>query len=209
MYPRARDRCHVHNGTLGCSELVEEPARKHDRGEEIHAKYMIPDIDRGVDRREALATFRLGRNRRVVDKSVELAGIQPLLDLDNGLMRSLRVREIDLNVVLRSHFPWAVFGEGVSRARDDAPASGGETLYSRVPDAAACSGEQEGAALLVGMRCRHAGGFPTDHVGSRIEAPLAPRHAERGTAELHPIMQAKGPILPELRDQGQQAITSP
>src|SRR5271157_5650648 len=39
------------------------------------------------------------------------------------------------------------------------------------------------------------------NLSSRIEARLAPRRAQRGTAELNPIMQTKRPVLPELHDQ--------
>src|SRR6516225_7341241 len=46
-------------------------------------------------------------------------------------------------------------------------------------------------------------------VSSWIEARFAPWLTQRCTAELDPIVQAEWPILPELHDQGQQAIAGP
>src|SRR5262249_20184682 len=72
-----------------------------------------------------------------------------------------RIGEIDLDVILRSHLPRAILRERMARAGDDAPARGREALYRRVADAAACSGEEQRAARLVGLRARHEGeGLP-------------------------------------------------
>ena len=46
-------------------------------------------------------------------------------------------------------------------------------------------------------------------LSSRIKPRLAPGLTESSTAELDPIMQAERPILPELHDQGQEAIAGP
>ena len=46
-------------------------------------------------------------------------------------------------------------------------------------------------------------------LSSRIKPRLAPGLTENCTAELDPIMQPEPPILPELHDQGQEAIAGP
>src|SRR6202023_23737 len=73
-----------------------------------------------------------------------------LLDVGDGGEGRVFVGEIDLDVVLGAHRPRAVFREGVARAGDDAPSGGGEALDGGMADAAARSGEQQGAAGLVG-----------------------------------------------------------
>jgi len=135
-------------------------AREHDGRKEVHLKDMIPHVDRGVDQRQPLAALRLGRDCRVVDERVELASVQASLDLDNGCARPLGIGEINLDVVLRSHLPRAIFGKGVSRAGNHAPAGGRKALDGGMAYAAARPGQQERAALLVGMRRRHARKIP-------------------------------------------------
>jgi len=46
-------------------------------------------------------------------------------------------------------------------------------------------------------------------LSSRIKPRLAPGLTESCAAELDPIMQPERPILPELHDQGQEAIAGP
>ena len=62
--------------------------------------------------------------------------------------------EIDLDVIFRPGFPRTVFRKRMPRTGNDAPAGGGKTLHRGMADAAACSGEQECTARLVGRR-RH------------------------------------------------------
>ena len=111
---------------------------------------MVPYVERGIDGGEALAGLRLRGDRRVVDERVELVVIEPPLDLCDRLARALGIGKIDLDVVLGSHLPWAVFWKRVARAGNHAPAGGGEALDGRMPNAAARSGKKERAALLIG-----------------------------------------------------------
>ena len=157
---------------LALAQLVHQAARQHDRREEVHLKHVVPDLARGVDRAEPLAAFGLGRDRGVVDQRMQLAVVEPVLDLGDRRIGARGVGEIDLDVILRAHLPRAVFRKAVARAGDHAPAGGGEALHRRVADAAACAGEQQGAARLVGIGIRHS-------ALSRIHPHLAPRLAER------------------------------
>src|SRR5260370_21868755 len=45
--------------------------------------------------------------------------------------------------------------------------------------------------------------------GLRIKPRLAPRRAGCVAGELDPVMQAERPVLPELHDQGLQAVAGP
>ena len=62
-------------------QFVDQAARQHDRREEIDLEHVLPDVERGVDRAEPLAAFGLGRDRGIVDQRVQLAVVEPLLDL--------------------------------------------------------------------------------------------------------------------------------
>ena len=156
MHARARDRGDVDDRAPGGLELVHQSTRQHDRREEIHPEHVIPDLDRRVDRGEPLAALRLGRDRRIVDERVQLAMIEPLLDLTYGFERVCRISEIDLDVVLRTRLPWAVLRKRVTRTGDHAPAGGRETLDCRVPDPAACSGQEQCSARLIVVWRDHA-----------------------------------------------------
>jgi len=68
----------------------------------------------------------LGEIGRVVDQRVQLAMIEPLLDLADSFERVCQgQREIDLDVVLRPPPPMGQFsGKRVTRTGDHAPAGG-------------------------------------------------------------------------------------
>ncbi len=160
MHARAGDRRDVDDRTFGILELLDQPAGEHDRCQEIHSKDVVPGLDGGVYRGQARAAARLGRDCRVVDERMQLAVIQPLLDLADCRARPGAIREIDLDVILRAHFPGTILGECMARACDDAPSGCREALHRRMADAAARAGEQQSAAWLVGLRRRHVGSDP-------------------------------------------------
>src|SRR5207302_617698 len=83
------------------------------------------------------------------------AAFEPVPDFGDRRVGAGRIGEIDLDVILRPHLPWAVFRESMARAGDHAPAGRREALHCRVPDAAARAGEQQGAARLIGIGIRH------------------------------------------------------
>src|SRR3979411_612416 len=58
-------------------------------------------------------------------------------------------------MILRSHLPGAILRESVTRAGDDAPSGGRETLDRRVADAAARPGEERRALRMIGLRGLH------------------------------------------------------
>ena len=95
----------------------DQPARQHDRREEIHLEHLVPDVDRGIERAEPLAAVGLGRDRGVVDQRVQLVAVEPALDLLDRFQRVGLVGEIDLDVVLGAGVPRAVLRErdGASR----------------------------------------------------------------------------------------------
>src|SRR5207248_7777448 len=100
-----------------------------DRGKEVHSKHMLPHVERGIDRAQTASTLRLRRYGSVVDQRMQLAPVQSALDVDDRLSGPIVISEIHLNMVLRAHFPWAVFRECMARTGDHAPAGRGETFY--------------------------------------------------------------------------------
>ena len=148
MHARAGDRGDVDDGAFGGHEFVDQPARQHDRGEEVHLENLMPILARGFDRAEPLAAGGLGRDRGVVDQRMQFAVEPPLGFGDRGL-GIFRIGKVDLDVVLRSRLPRTVFRKRMARAGDDAPAGGGKALHGGVADAAAGAGQKERAARLV------------------------------------------------------------
>src|SRR5262249_50615223 len=110
---------------------------------------MVPNIDGGIDRGEARAAVGLGRGRGVVDKGMQFAVVEPLLDVGNRRERAVGIGKIDLNMIFGPHLPRAVLRKRVARAGDDAPPGCRKSLNRGVADATARSSEQEGAARLV------------------------------------------------------------
>src|ERR1039458_2001692 len=110
---------------------------------------VAPHVGGGTGRAEPLAAVALGRDRRIVHQRVQLVALDPPPDLLDGRKGVGFVRQIDLDVILGSGLPRAVLRERMARAGDHAPAGGREALDGGVADAAACSGEQQGAARLV------------------------------------------------------------
>jgi hypothetical protein len=83
--------------------------------------------------------------------------LEPLLDFGDGVVRAFGIGEIDLDVILRPHFPRAVFRKGMPRAGDHAPPGCRKSLDCGVADPTARAGEQERTARLVRVRRRHGG----------------------------------------------------
>src|SRR5260370_7915332 len=75
--------------------------------------------------------------------------LEPGLDLGKADRGIGRIRQIDLVVILGTGFPGAFLRERVARTSDDPPACAGESLHGRMADAAACAGQQQGAAGVV------------------------------------------------------------
>jgi len=148
MHPRAGDRSDVDDGTSGRFEFIDQSARQHDRGEEIHLEHVLPYVERGRDRAEPRAPLSLRRDAGIVDQRVQLA-VDPPLDLGDCGLRVGRVGQVHLDMILRAGLPGAVFRKRMARAGDHPPARGREALDRGVSDAAACSGEQQRAARLV------------------------------------------------------------
>ena len=149
MHAGARDRGHVHHRAFGGLQLVDQPARHHNRGEEIHPEDVAPGVDVGIDRAEPSAALGLRRDRGVVDQSVQRAAFQPLADFRNRPRGVGVVGEVDLDVVLGSRVPRAVFRKRMPRAGDDAPAGAGKADHRGVADAAAGPGQKQRAPRRV------------------------------------------------------------
>ena len=98
-------------------QLIDEAAREHDRRKEIHPEDVVPDLDGRLDRGQPLAALGLGRDRGVVDERVQFAVVEPLLDLVDRGERVGGIGEIDLDMILRSHLPRAVFREAHDASR--------------------------------------------------------------------------------------------
>jgi hypothetical protein len=201
----SRNRGDVDHRAFGGLELVEQAARQHDRREKIHLKDVVPIVVRGCDRVEPLAAVGFRRDCRIVDQRMQFA-VQPLLDLGNRQVGVGDIGEIDLNVILGSGFPRAVFREGVARAGDHAPSGGGETLDGGVADAAAGSGEKKRAARTV-AQWHFNSSIPTQR--SWIKPRLAPARARMLAPEPDAVVQAKRPLVPELDLLRHHAIAGP
>src|SRR5258705_190151 len=76
--------------------------------------------------------------------------------LTDGYERVWGVSAVDRDVVLRTRLPWAVLRKRVTRTGDHAPAGGRETLDCRMPDPAACSGQEQCSARLIVVWRDHA-----------------------------------------------------
>lgn len=130
MHARARDRADIDDAARGRFELADQPARQHDRREEIDLEHRLPVLQPRAERAEPAAAFAFRRDRRVVDERMQpaLLSPEPLLHLDNGADDVVRVGEIDLDVVIGAGLPGTVMRKWVTRAGDHAPASRGEPL---------------------------------------------------------------------------------
>lgn len=164
MHARARDRADIDDAARGRFELADQPARQHDRREEIDLEHRLPVLQPRAERAEPAAAFAFRRDRRVVDERMQpaLLSPEPLLHLDNGADDVVRVGEIDLDVVIGAGLPGTVMRKWVTRAGDHAPASRGEPLHRRVADAARRAGQDQDPPLLLGYM-RH--GLPGTRYG--------------------------------------------
>src|SRR4029079_80130 len=89
-----------------------------------HVKAWPPRAERRVDGAEAAAGFILGRDRGVVDQSVELAAAQPVADFLDAAANIVGVGEVDLHMVLVAARPRAERAERLPRHGDHPPATG-------------------------------------------------------------------------------------
>src|SRR5689334_17423956 len=113
---------------------------------------------------------------------MKLAAFEAALDLRNRRERVLLVGEVDLDVILGARLPWTFFRKRMARTGDDAPARAGETDHRCMPNAAAGTGEQQGAARLISAgrhRCTL----------SRVKPRLGPTAARCFAPKLDPIVQ--------------------
>src|SRR4029077_5376616 len=109
--------------------------------------------------------------------------------------------EVHLDVILGARFPRTLFWKRVARAGDDPPAGAGKADHGGMPDAAAGSGEQQGAARLIASR--HRGSV------SRIKARLGPATARRFAPELDAVVQTERTVVPELDPVRYDPISAP
>src|SRR5271163_1845054 len=77
------------------------------------------------------------------------------LDLVDGRKRVFGSGEVDLDMILGTGFPRAVFRKRMARTGDYAPAGRGEPLHRRVADPAARPGEEQSPPRLIGGGVRH------------------------------------------------------
>ena len=184
---------------LAALQLVEQAPRQHDRGEEIHLKNVMPVVARrSRSSRAACRPRALGEIAALLTSACSSPS-QPALGLGDRRVGVLGIGQIDLDVILRSRLPRAVFRERMPRAGDDAPAGGGKSLHRGVADAAAGSGEQQRAARLVGVghgpfcsSLRSEAARVTDKAASWSTARPSPRAGRRSGHA------AGRPLLPEL-----------
>src|SRR5262249_17612098 len=142
MHPRPGDRSDVHDRAFRRFQLVEQAARQHDRSEEVHLKNAVPIFAQSVDRAQPFAAAGFEWDGGIVDKRMEFA-IETPLGLDNRLLGIFRISQIDLNVILRSCFPWTILRERMARTGNHPPACRREPLYGGMADASARSSKKE------------------------------------------------------------------
>ena len=110
MHARAGDRGDVDHGALGGLELVEEPAREHDRREEVHLEYVMPIFFAGIDEPSRLPSPALGEMAALLTSACNSA-VEPPLDFGDRLDGVGCVGEVDLDVIFRAGLPRTIFGE--------------------------------------------------------------------------------------------------
>ena len=143
--PGAGDRGHVDHRTVRVLQFLDQPTGQHHGREKIHLEDGFPIGDRRVDGSQPHAALGLRRNARIVDERVEPALGKALPHFADGRFDIVRVREVELEMIFRSHLPRAVLGKGMARAGDDTPARRGKSLHGRVADAPRGAGQQHGA----------------------------------------------------------------
>src|SRR5258708_27339444 len=99
---------------------------------------MGPGLARGIDRTQALAALRLGRYRRIVDQRVQFAVVEAIFDFGDRRVSAAGIRQVDLDVILRPHLPWAVFRKSMARPHLLAPRSEEHTSELHSPDHLVC-----------------------------------------------------------------------
>ncbi|GCC47718.1 hypothetical protein chiPu_0032117 [Chiloscyllium punctatum] len=124
MHARAGDRGDVHHRAPGVLQFLDQPARDHDRREEVDVENVGPGLDVGVHGAEPAAAHRLRRDRGVVDQRMQLVIVQPLPDLRDRAHGVVMAAEIDLDVIFRPGAPRANLRKRMPREGDDAPAGG-------------------------------------------------------------------------------------
>src|SRR5207302_7842199 len=112
-----------------------------------------------------------GRDRGIVDQRMQFAMVEPLLDLLDRGQRLVGVGEVDLDVILRPHFPRAVLRERMARACDHAPAGGREAFDREMADAAARPRQEQSAARLVIVQGWHWASFAAPVLAPGPEDP--------------------------------------
>jgi hypothetical protein len=154
MPARAGDRGDVHDGTLGRNQLIHQPARQHDRCEEIDLEHRLPVILARLDGIEPCAARLLRADGGIVDQRMQTRALrlQALLHGGNCGMRVRRGGKIDDDMVIGAGIPGAILGERLSRTGDDPPACGGESFHRCMADAARCAGEDQRLPFAVGGR---------------------------------------------------------
>ena len=113
MHARARDRADIDDAS-GCRlKLADQPARQHERREEIDLEYRLPIFQARAERGQPAAALALWRDRRIVDERAQpaLLRFQPQLHLGNGADDIVGIGEIDLDVVIGACLPRAVLGK--------------------------------------------------------------------------------------------------
>jgi len=170
---------------------------------------VIPHVDRGLDRGQPLAAGRFRRDRRIVDQRMQLAVLERSLMTaiaDNVSCGSARSTWMWSS----ARFPRAVFRERMARAGDDAPAGGREALHRGMADARlARSAAGRRGWLSLGVTMGYSSldeGVQGLNMGFRDKAESCSGLAAAAAAELDPIVQPIGPILPEFDGERQQAV---
>src|SRR5690606_36112698 len=123
--------------------------REHDGREEVHLEDSLPILELRINGAETRAAGAFGADSGIVDQRFQPRALilQALAHLLDGAQCILRIRQIDLDMVLRPHLPRAILWEWLARASNHPPSGGGEPLYGGVANPARGAGKNQSFSL--------------------------------------------------------------
>ena len=127
-----------------------EPARQQQRGKEVELEHLAPVVEAAVERAQALLEAGLGRGPGVVDQGVHRAAAERLVGLGDEGVDAVAVRQVGGDVAMGYLADLALDRDVLARTGDDAPARPGKADHGLVADAAAGSGDDDGAHAFGG-----------------------------------------------------------
>ena len=178
MHPPAGDGRHIHHRTIGARQFIHQAPRQQNGGEKIYLKNTEPPIRWHCQRAKPRPALALWRNGGVIHQRMQHAAIrgQARTDFRDHRLGQCRVAQIKLNVILRPHFPGALFREGLARHGNHAPPSGRKALHRGManPAGGACQQQHPARFIRLASFFHHGTETPANGPGSSLIGGHAP-----------------------------------